>query len=192
MKTVVKIVALIAVVGLTGCAGNTENSKWQYDTRQIQGWTVKVDKRLLGLEYKYKSETTERNLMIIDEQLANIIKVIPAKIVKNYAKSKYMLHRYPMVILHEFTHAYQSKVLGWDNWRIRSAYQRAMKTGLYRNSYAATSLGEFFTDVSIAYFGNATNYPYNRERRERRSQDSRVDSQTMESELNFSNNFRRK
>ena len=78
----------------------------------------------------------------------------------------------PMMILHELAHAYHDQVLGFENERIRAAYERARKSGRYdavaRNNgrteraYALTDDHEYFAEISEAYFGTNDYYPFTR------------------------------
>jgi hypothetical protein len=76
------------------------------------------------------------------------------------------------VILHELAHAYHDQVLGFDEPRIREAYERYKKSGagekvlLYDGRrvrhYALTNPMEFFAEMTEAYFGVNDFFPFNR------------------------------
>jgi hypothetical protein len=77
----------------------------------------------------------------------------------------------PCMVLHEFAHAYQHKVLGGaDNAEIRAAYERARRGGKYdavlraggrtERAYALTNPEEFFAELSESYFGTNDFYPF--------------------------------
>jgi len=78
----------------------------------------------------------------------------------------------PWVILHELSHAYHDQVLGFDEPRIREAYEKYKKSGrgdatlLYNGKrvkhYALTTPMEFFAEMTEAYFGSNDFFPFNR------------------------------
>jgi len=78
--------------------------------------------------------------------------------------------KHPAVILHELAHAYHDQVLGFDEPRIKAAYDKAMKDGLYDNvllytgrkvrHYAATNHKEYFAEGTEAYFYRNDFYPF--------------------------------
>jgi len=78
--------------------------------------------------------------------------------------------KHPAVILHELVHAYHDQVLGFDEPRIKAAYDQAMKAGLYDEvllytgqkvrAYAATNHMEYFAEGTEAYFYRNDFYPF--------------------------------
>jgi hypothetical protein len=78
----------------------------------------------------------------------------------------------PWVVLHELAHAYHDQVLGFDEPRIRDAYEKYKKSGrgektlLYSGArvqhYALTDHKEFFAEMTEAYFGVNDFFPFNR------------------------------
>lgn len=78
----------------------------------------------------------------------------------------------PWVILHELAHAYHDQVLGFDEPRVREAYEaykkggRGDKTLLYDGRrvrhYALTDHKEFFAEMTESYFGTNDFFPFNR------------------------------
>jgi len=78
--------------------------------------------------------------------------------------------KHPAVILHELAHAYHHQFLGFDEPRIKAAYDKAMKAGLYQNvlmyngkmvrAYAATNHKEYFAEGTEAYFYRNDFYPF--------------------------------
>ncbi len=78
--------------------------------------------------------------------------------------------KHPAVILHELVHSYHDQVLGFDEPRIKAAYDKAMKAGLYDNvllytgkkvrAYAATNHMEYFAEGTEAYFYKNDFYPF--------------------------------
>jgi hypothetical protein len=81
-------------------------------------------------------------------------------------------HRQPWMVLHELAHAYHNQFLpgGFDNDKVRAAYQNAKSRKLYeavlRNNghteraYAMTDPMEYFAECSEAYFGTNDFYPF--------------------------------
>jgi hypothetical protein len=79
-------------------------------------------------------------------------------------------HSQPWMVLHELAHAYHHQVLGFEHAAIRAAYDQAMKTKLYesvlhidgrkRRHYACTNPGEYFAEMTEAYFGTNDFYPF--------------------------------
>ena len=78
--------------------------------------------------------------------------------------------KHPAVILHELAHSYHDQVLGFDEPRIKAAYERAMKAGIYNEvldhtgrkvrHYAATNHREYFAEGTEAYFYRNDFYPF--------------------------------
>jgi hypothetical protein len=78
----------------------------------------------------------------------------------------------PWVILHELAHAYHDLFLGFDEPRIKDAYENYKKSGkgdmtlLYNGKrvkhYALTNQMEFFAEMTEAYFGSNDFFPFNR------------------------------
>ena len=78
----------------------------------------------------------------------------------------------PWVILHELAHAYHDRELGFEEPRIKEAYERYKKSGrgdktLLHNGrrvrhYALTDHKEFFAEMTEAYFGSNDFFPFNR------------------------------
>ena len=78
----------------------------------------------------------------------------------------------PWCILHELAHAYHDQVLGFDEPRIREAWERygaggkgdrtLLVDGSRGRHYALTNQMEFFAEMSEAYFGSNDFQPFNR------------------------------
>ena len=76
------------------------------------------------------------------------------------------------MILHELAHAYHDQVLGFDEPRIKEAYEKYKKSGhgeralLYSGKrvkhYALTNQMEFFAEMTESYFGHNDFFPFNR------------------------------
>lgn len=81
--------------------------------------------------------------------------------------------RMPAMVLHELAHAYHDRVLGFDEPRVREAFDDAVKAGRYekvresssgerRRAYALTNHKEYFAELTEAYFGVNDFFPLNR------------------------------
>ncbi|NCY02287.1 MAG: metallopeptidase [Planctomycetia bacterium] len=78
----------------------------------------------------------------------------------------------PWVILHELAHAYHDQVLGFDEPRVRAAWDAFRTSGkgdptlLFDGSkvrhYGLTDHKEFFAEMTEAYFGSNDFHPFNR------------------------------
>ncbi len=79
----------------------------------------------------------------------------------------------PMMLLHELAHAYHDQVLGFDDARIRQAFENAKSARSYENvernngrnerAYALTDHKEYFAEATEAYFGTNDFYPFMRD-----------------------------
>jgi hypothetical protein len=82
------------------------------------------------------------------------------------------INEQPWVILHELAHAYHDQVLGFDEPRIKEAYEKYKKSGRGEKTllfdgrrvrhYALTNQMEFFAQMTEAYFGVNDFFPFNR------------------------------
>ena len=183
--------------------------------RNLEGWTVRVDDRLLR---EPNDELGKCALRFLENKLADIKAVVPADKVKQLQKviivldlshgqltsmqyhpsagwlknhgystdlarcvhipqaanlpTKRNINEQPWVILHELAHAYHDQVLGFDEPRIKEAYEKYKKSGhgdktlLYDGRrvrhYALTDHKEFFAEMTEAYFGVNDFFPFNR------------------------------
>jgi hypothetical protein len=183
--------------------------------RKIEGWTVRVDDRLLHPPHDVLGT---RVLKCLEAKLADIIQVVPAErvaklqtvvIVLDLSHGKLRSMQYhpsaewleangysrdlakcvhipqaadlptprnireqPWVVLHELAHAYHDQVLGFEDPRIKQAYERYKANGhgdatLLHNGkrvrhYALTDHKEFFAEMTEAYFGMNDFFPFNR------------------------------
>ncbi len=183
--------------------------------RNVEGWTVRVDDRLLkGPDAALGTQA----LRFLENKLSDIKAVVPEDKVKKLQAVKIVLdlthgalgpmqyhpgagwlkangysedlvkcvhlpraadvatrrniREQPWVILHELAHAYHDQVLGFDEPRIKEAYEKYKKSGrgekalLYNGSrvrhYALTNQMEFFAEMTEAYFGVNDFFPFNR------------------------------
>ncbi|MEM1296724.1 MAG: metallopeptidase [Verrucomicrobiota bacterium] len=84
--------------------------------------------------------------------------------------ARHQLLKHPMVVLHELAHAYHDQILGFDEARIKAAYEAAKKAGKYRNvllyngrrvlHYGMTNPKEYFAEGTEAYFNRNDFYPF--------------------------------
>jgi hypothetical protein len=100
------------------------------------------------------------------EELARCVHIPDAK----EFLSPFENHRQPWAVLHELAHAYHDQVLGFDDPRIRAAYEKFRDSGKYksvltspgpmREHYALTNEKEFFSEMTECYFGTNDFYPF--------------------------------
>jgi len=84
--------------------------------------------------------------------------------------SRQQMIKHPAVILHELAHGYHDQVLGFGEPRIKAAYDKAMKAGIYDKvllytgreveHYAASNHKEYFAEGTEAYFYRNDFYPF--------------------------------
>lgn len=84
--------------------------------------------------------------------------------------SREQMLKHPAVILHELAHAYHDQVLGFDEKRIREAYQQAVEAGTYENvllyngntvrHYGITDHKEYFAEGTEAFFYRNDFFPF--------------------------------
>jgi hypothetical protein len=186
-----------------------------HTVRKLEGWTVRVDDRLLRPP---DDELGRRALRFLENKLADIEAVVPEDRLKKLQAVTIVLdlthgklgpmqyhpgaewlrangysadlekcvhipraadlptrrniNEQPWVILHELAHAYHDQVLGFDEPRIKAAYDAYKKSGhgdrtlLYDGRrvrhYALTNQMEFFAEMTEAYFGVNDFFPFNR------------------------------
>jgi hypothetical protein len=210
----------LAVMLLTG-AGAVWSGERDYpkpvsrSVRNIEGWSVRVDDRLLTLT---NDVVGARVLKLLQAKLTDIAYVVPVdKLAKlravpivadlnhgrlramqyhpsmdwlaahgydtnlakcvhicdaaDFAKTR-QINEQPWVVLHELAHAYHDQVLGFDEPRIRDAYQRYRSSGhgekvlrydgARLRHYALTDNKEFFAEMTEVYFGLNDFFPFNR------------------------------
>ena len=184
-----------------------------HTTRIIEGWTVRVDDRLLKGS---GAERGERALKLLTARLVAITIVVPEKALaglravniemdldypdidvlqyhddagwlkeegysENLAKcvhipnvddflSPFENQRMPWVVLHELAHGYHDQVLGFEEPRVKAAWQKYRDSGKYNkvltvrwgvhDNYALTNQMEFFAEMTETYFGSNDFYPF--------------------------------
>lgn len=180
---------------------------------KIEGWTVRIDDRLLTGE---KDAPEDLALQLLRSRLLAIRMVVPepalsklrsvaiqldqthggllnmqyhpsagwlkdngyseslAKCVHipdtSYFCSPFQNRRQPWAVLHELAHAYHDQVLGFEEPRIKAAWEKFCASGRYESvltaqggkqkHYALTNQKEFFAEMTEAYFGSNDFYPF--------------------------------
>lgn len=181
--------------------------------RKIEGWTVRVDDRLLSGEGAVSGELALKllsarllaiTLVVHDEQLAKL-REVPIQLDLTHGElhsmqyhpdagwlrshgysdqlakcvhipdvahffSRFESHRQPWATLHELAHAYHDRVLGFDEPRIRAAWEKFRDSGKYksvvtspggmREHYALTNEREFFAEMTESYLGTNDFFPF--------------------------------
>ena len=213
MKNGLSLLALFAVAPILDAADPPKPTS--HTAQQLEGWTIRVDDRLL----KGADEPTgAKALRFLEGKLADIKVVVPADRLKklqgvvlvldlthgklesmqyhpsagwlkrngyseDLAKcvhlpraadvaTKRNIREQPWVILHELAHAYHDQVLGFDEPRVREAFDKYKKSGRGDKAllfdgrrvkhYALTNQMEFFAEMTEAYFGTNDFFPFNR------------------------------
>jgi hypothetical protein len=80
------------------------------------------------------------------------------------------VYRQTLVLVHELSHAYHDRVLGFDHAGIKQAYDEAKKAGIYdkvlrhdgktARHYALSNHKEYFAEMSEAFFATNDFYPF--------------------------------
>lgn len=184
-----------------------------HETRLLQGWTVRVDRRLLEGE---GAALGEQGLALLSTRLMEIAGVMEGEPLRHLREvpiqvdlthgslkaaqyhpnpawlrehgfseelakcvhipevarfvSRYENHRMPWVMLHELAHAYHDRVLGFEEPRLKAAWQKFCDGGKYelvlaikgdrRRHYGLTNQKEFFAEMTECYFGTNDFYPF--------------------------------
>jgi hypothetical protein len=182
----------------------------EFETRSMEGWTVRVDRRLLGEE----KELGAKALRLLEDQLRGVVRLVPAKAAEELRKVPVWLcvdegtgagaeyhpnrawleangynpdkakavelgkastflkevRRQPVLVLHELSHAYHDRVLGFGHAGIKAAYEAAKAGGRYEKvlfwdgrqvkHYALTDPQEYFAEGAEAFFGTNDFYPF--------------------------------
>jgi dipeptidyl-peptidase-4 len=79
-------------------------------------------------------------------------------------------HDQPSMLLHELAHAFHDQQLGFEEARIKAAYESAREAGIYDDvlrisgvhcrAYAMENHKEYFAELTEAYFGTNDFYPF--------------------------------
>lgn len=211
MKTL--LLFAFSLLCATAFASDSPEPPAEHSTRTIEGWTVRVDQRLLTGD---GAELGERALKLLNARLVAISVVVPEKSLEKlrsitiqmdrdfpglrsmqyhpsagwlkaqgYSEalakcvhipnvegflSPFENHRMPWVVLHELAHAFHDQVLGFDEPRVRAAWEKFRDSGKYksvlnspgntREHYGLSNPKEFFAEMTESYFGSNDFYPF--------------------------------
>jgi hypothetical protein len=208
-----RILAVLAAVLLAhGARAAGPVLPTEHTVREIEGWTVRLDNRLLGEE----KERGEKAMKLLSARLFAITVVVPEPALSKLRAVTIQLdlnhgilraaqyhpnagwlksngfstnlvrcvhiphvdgflspaenHRMPWVLLHELAHAYHDQVLGFEEPRVKAAWQKFKDSGKYakvltsqgglRQHYGETNQKEFFAEMTESYFGSNDFYPF--------------------------------
>ncbi len=211
MKTI--LVPLLSLLSVTAFAAEKPAIPTAFTNRNIEGWNVRVDDRLLkgdGAEQgeralkllwarlvaitivvpepaltKLRAITIELDLDYADLRpvqyhpgagwlkehgyAANLVKCVHIPVAEDFL-SPFENHRMPWVVLHELAHGYHDQVLGFDEARVKAAWEKFRDSGKYnavltspgsiREHYGVTDPKEFFAEMTESYFGSNDFYPF--------------------------------
>ncbi len=208
-----------AVADLAGPDSNDGKGTLQptsRSVREIEGWKVRVDDRLLG--DSAEAATGGRALRFLEAKLVDIKAVVPAERLKDLQKVTIVMdlscgnlesmqyhpdagwlkghgfpeelakcvhipraadlpirrniNEQPWAVLHELAHAFHDQKLGFDEPRIKAAYEKFKQSGhgdaalLYNGKrvkhYGLTNQMEFFAEMTESLFGANDFFPFNR------------------------------
>lgn len=211
MKTA--LICLFALICAHASSADAPALPNAHTTRNLEGWNVRVDDRLLRGD---GAALGERALKLLTARLVAIHIIVPeaalAKLrtvtieldldygdlrimqyhphagwLKAHGYSESLVkcvhipeaenflspfenHRMPWVVLHELAHAYHDQVLGFDELRIRTAWEKFRDGGRYksvltspgsmREHYGIGDAKEFFAEMTECYFGSNDFYPF--------------------------------
>lgn len=132
--------------------------------RQVGIWIEYSHPELDSMQYHPgKAWLTEHGY---DERLVKKVHIPQASALS----SRSQMIKHPAVILHELAHGYHHQILGFEEQRVKEAYNKAMKAKLYDEvllyngkkvrAYAATNHKEYFAEGVEAYFYRNDFYPF--------------------------------
>lgn len=132
--------------------------------RELEIWVELENPRLNSMQYHPSAEWLRENGH--DPRLAKKVHIPHAEDLLSREENA----RHPWRLLHELAHAYQDRFLGWENPRLREAYENAVKSGTYESvlhisgertrHYALSNLHEYFAEGTEAYFFQNDFYPF--------------------------------
>ena len=132
--------------------------------RQCEIWIEHEHPTLKGKQYHPSVEWLKKHGH--DPRLEKKVHIPVAR----HLISREQLMKHPMVVLHELAHAYHDQFLGFDEPRIVAAYEKAKKSGKYKNvllysgkrvlHYGMTNHKEYFAEGTEAYFNRNDFYPF--------------------------------
>lgn len=214
-RTVLLLLWSTVVCGRGGAEDAKPAKPTSHTVRKLEGWTIRVDDRLLQPP---NEEMGRRALRFLEYKLADIKVVVPGDRLEKLQKVTIVLdlthgnlrsmqyhpsagwlrangyaqdlekcvhipqaadlptrrniNEQPWVVLHELAHAFHDQVLGFDEPRVKEAYENYKKSGhgdkvLLHDGrrvrhYALTDHKEFFAEMTEAYFGVNDFFPFNR------------------------------
>jgi hypothetical protein len=101
-----------------------------------------------------------------DPKLAKMVHIPRAR----ELTGRHVINQQPMVVLHELAHGYHDQVLGFDEPRIKQAWEKFKESGKYERvlhisgrmekHYGLTTPMEFFAEMTESYFGTNDFYPF--------------------------------
>lgn len=207
------IFALVMPLLIPGQTGQARERPASHTVREIEGWSVRVDDRLLHGD---DAKLGERAVKLLTARLVAISVVVPEpalgklrsvtiQLDRDYGNLRAMQyhpnagwlkehgysealakcvhipvaeeflspfenHRMPWVVLHELAHAFHDQTLGFDEPRIRAAWQKfcsggkyqsvTMSNGQIREHYGLNDAKEFFAEMTECYFGSNDFFPF--------------------------------
>lgn len=205
---------LLAALCLTlTVAGEARDLPETHTTREIEGWTVRVDDRLLHGDDAALGERAIKLLtarlvaisIVVPEPALQKLRAVTIQLDRDYGDLRVMQYhpsagwlkangysetlakcvhipvaeeflspfenqRMPWVVLHELAHAFHDQTLGFDEPRIRVAWQKFRDSGKYqtvpmsngqtREHYGLTDAKEFFAEMTESYFGSNDFFPF--------------------------------
>ncbi len=134
---------------------------------KLRAVTIEMDLDYGGLSpMQYHNEASWLKENGYSENLAKCVHIPVAEQLMSASENR----RMPWVILHELSHAYHDQVLGFDEPRIKAAWQKFCKSGKYksvltspghmREHYGLTNQMEFFAEMTETYFASNDFYPF--------------------------------
>lgn len=207
------LLPLLALLCVRAFAAEKTPIPTAHTNRNIEGWNIRVDDRLLKGD---GAEIGERALKLLGARLvaittimpepaltklraitiqldldyaglrpaqyhpgadwlkehgyaANLVKCVHIPVAEDFL-SPFENHRMPWVVLHELAHGYHDQVLGFDNAKVKAAWQKFRDGGKYatvltspgydREHYGITNPQEFLAEMTESYFGSNDFYPF--------------------------------
>ncbi|MGQ9589727.1 MAG: hypothetical protein ACUVYA_05460 [Planctomycetota bacterium] len=132
--------------------------------RELEIWVELENPKLGPMQYHPSAEWLRENGH--DVRLAKKVHIPHAEGLLSRGEAA----RHPWRVLHELAHAYQDRFVGWENERLREAYEKAVKEGKYESvlhisgkktrHYALADVHEYFAEGTEAYFYQNDFYPF--------------------------------
>ncbi len=134
------------------------------DLRTLGIWIEKEHPTLKNMQYHPSIGWLKENGH--DPRLVKMVHIPVARQLISPAQ----LAKHPMVVLHELAHSYHDQFLGFDEPRIKAAYEQAKSSGSYEKvllhsgatvrHYALTNHKEYFSEGTEAFFNRNDFYPF--------------------------------